>query len=842
MTGKNRSDKNSRNEYTAELSPEELEKRQKRRKFIRRQRRMRNWTVFFIIVLAFYVVIASVGIYMIKDMTSDMPTLDVDDFIGDESSNIYDGDGNLLIEVGTYYRENVDYSQMPESLIDAFLSIEDSRFFAHNGFDLPRFTKAAISNVTSGNLTGQGGSTFTMQLVKNSYFSVDNGDSSTSYSAGKGIKYKVQQIILAMQLEKKLNKKQIFELYVNRLNFGQNIRGVEMASRYYFGKSSSQLNLSESALLAGIVNMPNTYNPYYYLDYATERRDEVLDMMVYHGYITQDECDLAKSIKIEDQLVGAYEDIETDNSTYQEYIDVVLTEAQELTGLDPYNVGMDIYTALDTDLQDLVMSIENGSAGVVYGDDLMQSAITVMDHTNGEIVALGGGRNYGSEGGARLLNRAADMYKNPGSSMKPVLSYALGFEYLGFSIDETLPDYEYSYPGESRTVADYDRTYKGVMSIKDAVADSRNIPAIITLQNVQENFGTDTIVNYMQSIGFDSMDESNFHLCCAIGSETFTATVNQMAGAHGAIMNLGVYNEPHTIRSVETSSGDTYYPDNQNVQILSSGSAYLCTELMKNNVDQTKYSNYMKILDRDWPVFAKTGTSDYDDSLTSYGIPEGVGKDEWMIASNSKYTNAVWTGWDEAVAGAQTYFTSYKYSVNTSGNINSLLIDKEAELTDEAKQEITAPDDLEEVSYVKNTWPHVNVGKASGTTVTSTVSSTGLKNTPQVDSMSESNRVTANGYVKGQSYDSYSSYDYSSYYSYSSDSSSSQTTADQSQTATQQETTDQTITDDSETTTEEQTVPEQQAADPNAGTDTSASSDGSDGTSSGDGTGEQTVQ
>ncbi len=824
MNRNNMSDKRNRNEYTAELTPKELEQRKKRRKFIRQQRRMRGWTIFFVIILGFYVVLGSVGAYMIKDMTRDMPKLNVDDFIGDESSNIYDGNGNLLIEVGTYYRENVDYSQMPESLIDAFLSIEDSRFFAHNGFDLPRFTAAAIHNVTSGDLTGQGGSTFTMQLVKNSYFSVDDGDQSTSYSAGKGIKYKVQQILLAMQLEKKLNKEQIFELYVNRLNFGQNIRGVEMAARYYFGKNASQLNLSESALLAGIVNMPNTYNPYYYLDYATDRRNEVLNMMVYHGYITQDECDLAKSIKIEDQLVGEYADIEVQNNTYQEYIDVVLTEAQQLTGLDPYNVGMNIYTALDTNLQDLIMSIENGSAGVTYGDDLMQSAITVLDHTNGEIVALGGGRNYGSEGGARLMNRATDMYKNPGSTMKPILPYALGFEYLGFSIDEHVPDYKYSYPGESRTVADYDRTYKGVMDIKDAVADSRNIPAIVTLQNVQDKFGTDVIVNYMHSIGFDSMDASNFHLCCAIGSETFTATVTQMAAAHGAIMNLGVYNQPHTIRSVETSSGDTYYPDSQNVRVLSSGSAWLSTELMRNNVDQTKYYNYMKILDRDYDVFAKTGTSDYDDSLESYGIPAGSGKDEWMIASNSKYTNAVWTGWDEAVAGAQTYFTGYKYSVNTSGNINSLLIDKEAAITSDASQSLTRPDDLEEVTYVQNTWPHVKAGKTYGSTVTSTVSAAGLKNTPMVDSMSDAYRVTASGYVKGQSYESYSYSDYSG-----DDYSGSTTTNDNS-------TTDQTITDNSNTDTGG--TEQEPAVDPNSinnsGTITDESTPGDD--SSGDGT------
>ena len=758
------------------LSEAELERRKQRRKFIKRQRRLHVWTVIFIIILAIYVVIAGVGVYLIRDMTKDMPTLDIDDFVGDESSRIYDADGNLMIELGTYFRENVSYDEMPESLVDAFLSIEDSRFFVHNGFDVPRFTAAAISNVVSGDLTGQGGSTFTMQLVKNSYFSVDNGDNSTSYSVGRGIKYKVQQIILALELEKKLDKKEIFELYVNRLNFGQNIRGVEMASRYYFGKNVKELNLSESALLAGIVNLPNQYNPYYYLDYATNRRNQVLYMMLHHGYITEDEYELAKSIKVEDQLVGEYTDIKETNTTYQEYLDVVLSEAEEMTGYDPYNVGMDIYTAMDPDIQDLIMSIERGETNVTYADDLMQSAVCVMDHSNGEVVAVGGGRNYGSEGGSRLLNRATAMYKQPGSAVKPVLPYALGFEYLGFTIDETVADFEYSYPGESRTISDYDRKYKGVMSIKDAVADSRNIPAIMTLQLVQENFGTETIVDYMQSIGFDTVDESNFHLSCAIGAEVFSCTVEQLCAAHAAIMNFGVYNEPHTIRSIELSSGDTFAPQNQNQRVLSSGSAWLAQELMRNNVlVSQELLNYMQVLIRDWPTYAKTGTSDYDDSFVDYGIPEGSAKDEWMVSSNSRYTNAVWTGYDEAVAGEDTYFAQWKLYMNIAGKINSLLIDKEAEVNAEAAQELEKPDDLTEITYVKNTWPHVTEGNANGTVITSTCSTTGLKNTPQVDSMDEAYRVTAKGYVKGQNYDSGWSGSYSSSSSYGSSSTSTDT-------------------------------------------------------------------
>lgn len=721
-----------------------------KRKYMRRQKRMRVWTAVFCVILAIYVAIGVTGAAVVQYMTRDMPKLDVNDFVGDESSRVFDANGNLLIELGTYFRENVSYDKMPESLVDAFLSIEDSRFFEHNGFDVPRFTSSAIHNVLSGNLTGQGGSTFTMQLVKNSYFSVDAGDASTSYSAGKGIKYKIQQIMLSLQLEQKLDKKTIFELYVNRLNFGNNIRGCEMAARYYFGKDVWELNLSESAMLAGIVNLPNYYNPYAHLDYATQRRDQVLYMMLYHGYITEEEYKLATSIKVEDELVGEYADIKESNTKYQEYIDVALEEAVKMTGYDPVSKGMDIYTAMNPDIQDKIIDIEAGNS-ITYADDLMQTAIMTIDHTSGEIVGIGGGRNYTASGGSRLLNRATDMYKQPGSTAKPVIPYALAFEYLGFSLDEQVIDMRYSYPNENRIISDYDGKYLGVISIKDALADSRNIPAIMTLGLVTDKIGKEQVISYMQAIGYDSMTTDNYHLSIAIGANDFTATVEQMCGAHAMLMNLGVYNKPHTITRIVMTNNDTYYPEGQNQRVLSSGSAYLVTQLLENDVSQTKYGTYMGILKRSWPVYAKTGTTDWDSSGAQYGIPSGVAKDEWMIASNGKYTNAVWMGYDQAVAGENTYLSQAKLARNIPGHINSQLIDLEASITDDATSAVQKPDDLTEVSYVKGTWPHVNVGKTSGATVTSTVSNTGLANTPQVDSMSDSYRITAKGYVKGSS-------------------------------------------------------------------------------------------
>ena len=369
-------------------------------------------------------------------MVADSPTLNVNDFVGEESSKIYDDHGQLITEVGVYLRENITYEKLPESVIDAFLSIEDSRFFTHNGFDIPRFTMALIQNVKNRDFS-QGGSTFTMQLVKNTYFTVDSMDASnTGKERTKSIEYKVQQIYLAMKLEQQLSKKEIFQLYLNKLNFGGNIRGIQRASRYYFGKNVWELSLPESAMLAGIVTLPNRYNPYAYLDYGTSRRNDVQYQMLNHGYINKEEYQLARAVKVEDMLVGDTRQVAED-SQFQAYLDVVLQETEKLTGADPTTKGMQIYTYLNRDIQTEIEAIQNGEYPdtVRFPDELMQTAIISMNNKTGAIVGIGGGRNYD---GARLLNRATMGFKQPGSSVKPVLSYALAFENLGYSIDKPI--------------------------------------------------------------------------------------------------------------------------------------------------------------------------------------------------------------------------------------------------------------------------------------------------------------------------------------------------------------------------------------------------------------------
>lgn len=692
-----------------------------------KKRRISIRKVFILITIVFYVVFFILAGSFLGYMLKDTPELHVQDFVSQETSKIYDCNGDLIQEVGTYFRDNTDYHSIPESLVDAFLSIEDSRYFQHNGFDVPRFTKVVIDALKTKTL-GAGGSTFTMQLVKNTYFSIEDGEESTTRE--KTISYKLQQIYLSLKLERLIGKKEILMLYLNKLNFGKNIRGIQKASQYYFNKNCNALSLPESALLAGIVNLPNQYNPYEYLDYATKRRNNVLDMMEYHGYITAEERDLSKQIPVENLLAGEYLFVD-DEQVHQSYIDVVLEEAAELTGMDPSYVGMNIYTAMNPVMQDLVEDIQEERTGVSFPDELMQTAIVSMDNRNGEVVAIGGGRNYN---GARLLNRATAQFKQPGSSIKPVICYALAFEYLGYTLDEILLDKPVSLPSESRVLLNANRSYKGDVTLKDAVAQSLNIPAVLTFEDIVAKIGVSRTIEYMWSLGFSQIPYENFDYLYAIGGDEFTVSVMQMAGAHGAMINLGYYNKPHTIKKITTTLGKTFEPVGLSQKVLSSGSAWLVDKLMQYNVESGTF-NYMNMLNRSYPVYAKTGTTDWGNAGLEYGIPEGAAKDKWMIASTSEYTNVVWLGWDQAVKGETTYFTSYYSSLNLPGKINELLLNGEEEISDGTyRMGLPKPEDLESITYVTGTYPHVEKEDDMDATVLtrSYVSSTGLENVPMV--------------------------------------------------------------------------------------------------------------
>ena len=678
-----------------------------RHKSSRKINKRNLWCLILVCAVLLEMIFGTIGLVTLGNMLQNKPTLNVDDFFSPESSHIYDKDGNQIADVGTQLRENITYDQLPESLVDAFVSVEDSRYFEHNGFDLPRFTKAMIENLKSMSFK-QGGSTFTMQLVKMTYFQNDE----TGTTRVKSIEYKVQQIALAMELEKTSNKKAIFELYLNKLNFGGsgNIRGIQKAAEYYFGKTVSELNLAESAMLAGVINSPYYYDPHNYLDLATKRRDTVLNLMVRHGYITETECKLAKSIKVEDLLVNPSKQSGTGGSgyAYQSYIDTVINEAQQLTGDDPTTVAMDIYTSMDTSVQTVVDGLEStDQTDIAWPDDLMECGIATINNQTGEIVAIGGGRNYG-RGGSMLLNHATDQYKQPGSSVKPFLDYALAFEYLGWATDHVVTDKPIVYTGTNVVIKNANNTYMGQIPLKKAVGLSLNTPAIQTLEDVVAKVGAETVDNYLMRLGFSQVTKDNFDIGFAIGGSNFTCSPLELAAAHAILMNGGNYIKPHTISKITYRSGakepvePTYTADN----VLSPQAAYLAAQLMYDAVN-TNYYNYLQILIRDYAVYGKTGTTDWGTEGLQYNIPQGASKDKWMVSETSMYTTAVWVGYEKGIKDKETYFTTEKSHLNIPGIISSKVL---SALTDDVKPaEVQRPDGISEITHILGTFPYASV-------------------------------------------------------------------------------------------------------------------------------------
>ena len=708
-------------------------------------------------IIAALGIIACIGALVFAGkLLEDKPAFDRSKLESEDSSIIYDVNGDEIVELGLYLRENIEYDDLPNCLVDAFLSIEDSRYFEHFGFDIPRFTKAILANLKSGNF-GQGGSTMTMQLVKNSYFQVDaDGDSTMAASSGmSGVKRKMQEIVLAIEANSQVSKKDILALYVNKINYGNNIRGVQKAAQYYFGKDANELGLVESAFLAGIINAPNNYNPYNelyknddsyiylnskitYLENAQERTAEVLDLMAYHGYITEEEAKLAKTVNIEDLLAGVAKKFNNYSQYYQDYIDAVIEEATEITGKDPYTTSMRIYTSMEPYMQRVLYDIENENTDLKYTNDLEQSALVVLNNQTGELIALGGGRNQEEQ--ARQFNRATSSYLQPGSSIKPVIEYALAFDRLGWSTAHTITDQPYYLYGGNVLVANAgSQGYTGDMLITEAIARSLNTPAVQTLAAVIDEIGEDGVKDYLRSIGI-TKNLDTFDLQWAIGGNTCLVTPVQLAGAHAVFMNNGYYVKPHTIKKIVFSDDSEYIADTTGTQVISSAAAYMIATCEEYNVSGP-FLNNMQILKRDYPVYAKTGTTDWSTSGAQYGIPTGAPKDMWLMCQNSNYTITIWLGFDKAEVGS--YFTSAEDLANLKGKIGRYILDELDENMDGNTSGVTRPDDVSDVTIVKGAYPYC---EPSGgyETVTGLIKTSALKETP-LTSVSE---VLANLPVK----------------------------------------------------------------------------------------------
>ena len=670
-------------------------------KTMKHRRLVMTLTILTLLFMITSLIIGSIGLSYLITTANNAPELDARDFRAVQSSTIYDAKGNVIAEIGLQIRENITYADLPRSVIDAFVSIEDSRFFEHNGFDIPRFTKAVFENLKSMSFS-QGGSTFTMQLVKGTYFETEEATAARTGLAG--VNRKIQEIKVALETEKVLSKKEIITFYLNKINYGvpKNRRGIQTAAEFYFGKDISEIGLLESAFLAGVINAPNAFSPLNSLELAEKRTHVVLDLMNHHGYITEAETALAKSVPLENLIVAELNTNQT-NVSYQAYVDAVVREVIRLTGKDPVLVPMLIYTALDHDTQQTIENIQNGlDDGVVWPNEVIQSAIVTLDNETGEIIALGGGRFYEGE---RLFNRATEMYRQPGSAAKLILPYPLAFENLGWSTKHTLEDKPIRYAGvEDVIIKNFDSVYRGNVTLDYAIAVSLNIPAIETMGAVAQEMGSRNIIAYLNAIGFNHVNQ--FDLGYGIGGSTFVASPLQMAGSYRMILSEGNYITPHTVRRIEFKDGSTpLIPNYGSKPILSKEATYITAMMMEQSVSGP-YRNFMQILKRNFQVYAKTGTSDWGETGIPFGIPRGAAKDKWMIAGTTQHTTAVWVGYDKAIEGQISHITSSVNNMNLPGRINNIILN--SLYSDEPNpKNIARPANVSNITHLKNVFPYL---------------------------------------------------------------------------------------------------------------------------------------
>jgi penicillin-binding protein 1A len=579
-------------------------------------------TIFVGLILFF-------GIYIIVTA----PDFNTDLLYNKEATVLLDKSGNEFARLGSENRELVTYDDLPQVLVDAIVATEDSRYFQHNGFDIARFMKASIGQLT-GNSSAGGASTLTMQLVKNTYT-----DPSLNHGL-KGIVRKFTDIYMAIfKVEKKYTKEEILEFYVNQPWLGTNAWGIEQACKLYFNKSVKDLSLPEAALMAGIFNNPIYLNPFKDIDASSNRRDTVLELMYKHGYITEDEMNDAKSISVESLIAP---NTGSSLNKYQTYIDAVVNEVKDDTGMNAYTTPMEIQTTLDTNIQDVLINLNNGDY-YTFINNVIQVGIAITDTNDGSVVAVDGGRNQTSQ---LAFNRATQMSRQPGSTAKPIFDYGPLIEYNNASPGTYFWDNQMTY-SNGQSVKDADGKYQGMETMRSALSQSRNIPAIQAFQQVDK----DKIASFAHSLGIDYGD--TLYESCAIGGG-FGVSPLQLSAAYATFARGGYYIEPYTYTKITfKDTGDVTEQKPKKEKVMSEETAY-----MINSILMTAQQNYVggNFTISGTDVAAKTGTSTYDlQTLKEYGVPDSASADNWNITYSPDYTISLWYGYDKL---SHDYYTN----------------------------------------------------------------------------------------------------------------------------------------------------------------------------------------
>lgn len=643
--------------------------------------------ILIICVIAFASLMAVFFAYIIVKA----PKFDPNNLKFTQMSELYDTEGNIITKMGNENRTEISYDDLPEVLIDAIIATEDSKFFQHNGFDLARFMKASMYQLVGKN--GGGASTLTMQIAKNNY-------TSTESKGFEGITRKFTDIYLSIfKIERKYTKKEILEFYVNDSYLGNGAYGVEQASLNYFGKSVSELNLAEASFIAGLFQSPTYYNPYNYPERAEGRRKTVLYLMQRHGYITEEEKEIAENSPItsyikKTQTSGTY-------SEYQGYIDTVVEELENEYDLNPYTTPLKIYTAMNRSKQDFVNKVMNGEAWK-WENENAQAGVVMTDSASGEVLAVGAGRNKNSE---RSYNYATMTNRQIGSTAKPIFDYGPAVEYLGWGTVNYIDDTPTTY-SDGTKISNSDGGYKGRLPLYQALGLSRNVTALKTFQQVSKEAGNDKILKFASSLGITPEVDKNgkIHEAHSIGSFTGSTKKEEsrnspmtMAGAYQAFSNGGYYIKPHTIKKfVYKDTDEVVETKSAKTRIMNDSTAYIINYSLNWSATEGLAKSAAGI--SGVQTAAKTGTSNFDEATRKrYHLSSKAVNDLWVCGYTPKQTITFWYGYDSITKGHSTtssWSTRDKFYRNLAEN----LFDKDG-------SSFARPSSIEEVSVIRNSIP-----------------------------------------------------------------------------------------------------------------------------------------
>ena len=590
------------------------------------------------VLLAGFILATLAAAGLVAYYISSAPALTEEALTATTSSKIYDKDGGLIADLGAEKRSNAKTQEIPTDLVNAIVAIEDQRFFNHRGVDVIRIAGAFLNNLTSGGL--QGGSTLDQQFIKLTYFSTSTEDQT--------LKRKIQEAWLAMQLERRSTKQEILTYYVNKVYMSNGNYGMKTAASAYYGKELKDLSIAQAALLAGMPQAPNQYDPYTQPEAAQRRRDIVLGEMLDEKYITKEQYETAIATPVTDGLqplknTAAYP-LYMDN-----YLKEVIEEVEEKTGYNLLTTGMSVYTNVDSAAQQQLWNIYNTDEFVYYPDNIFQVASTIVDVSNGKVIAQLGARNQATNVSFGV-NQAVETNRDFGSTMKPITDYAPALKNGVYtSTADTIVDGPYNYPGTSTPVYNYERGYFGSMTVKSAIQYSRNIPAIKAL----EATGLDKALEYLNSIGIDYPEllySNAISSNTTVSDQKYGASSEKMAAAYAVFANGGTYYKPQYVNKVVFTDNTTKEFAPEGKQVLSPEIAYMMTDMMKSVLTYGVGANAAV---SGVPIAGKTGTSNYADNELAAVLASNpaassssmAAPDHNFVGYSTKYAMAVWTGY-----------------------------------------------------------------------------------------------------------------------------------------------------------------------------------------------------